>query len=254
VRHFLQTQSVSDSISLGAVGPLLSRYSVAAISLLLLLGFSAPQKTFAQPASFPLTATVGSGPDESFLVINFGSGPGETNVPGDDVAFGYLWGGSNNLDPTSWNMIDDISNAGIGFSNTNENYGPGLGHYVFGFSFDGLSNGSPIGTFSDPDGNFWNYYQAGDQNSSGYPIPSTDNVSSAEVGTWSYSYWGPDQLNLTDGSVDGWVFDPGLANPALPSAGPAAAPEASSWVSMLAGGALIVGLFWTKRHAAKGAK
>lgn len=244
MRQFTPAQNVPHLSRQKAVSSIF--FTFVGIALLMLLSLIVPSRSFAENAPFPLAATVGSGPDESYLVLNFATGPGETNVPGDDVAFGYLWGGVNNPDPTSWDMINDLTNAGIGFNNVNEDYS--FGHYIFGYSYDGLSNGS-YGVFSDADGNGWNYYQAGLQDSgTGYPIVSTDNVTSAENGVWSYSDFGPDGISLTDGSVDGWVFDPGIATPALPAGSTAAAPEASTLFSMLTGIALIAGFVVVKKR------
>lgn len=142
-----------------------------------------------------ITQTVGSGSNESFLVVDFQDGTVDHNY-----AFGYLYDGSR----TGADLIAAVSSGtGLGVTYL---YNGGA---VDGFSFNGHSE-------AGFDNNaYWSYYLGNDGRN------------------WSYSTTGIKGRTLSNGSWDGWSWDVNNADP-LPVTPTASAPvpEASTTASL----------------------
>jgi len=162
--------------------------------------------------------TAGSGPFESFLVIDF------AETGGDAFAFSYLHDGTK----TSFDMLNDVSAAGgLVFDVQFFDFGTGPLPFVNNFSFGGQTGNPDFFT-----GGGWRL-ELGTLND-----PTVD---------WTSAGVGVAERLLTDGSFDGWYNtfsndnDPRVPlRPIGSGAGAAAVPEPTSTVLCLIGvGALL---------------
>jgi hypothetical protein len=151
-------------------------FIAAGLSLALLLPFTSVAR--AGGSTLDLQDTIGSGPNTSYMVLDFG-----TPSSPDAFAFAYDWSGSQ----TDGSLIDALAAANVGFSDTSTTF-------TFGGTserqFDSFTLGA--NTFSDvtdPLG-YWNLWTS----------PDGTNWTSAIVGA--------DETPLTDGSWEGWTWVP----------------------------------------------
>jgi hypothetical protein len=167
-----------------------------------------------------VTATVGSGNNESYFVLNFDDGPNGADNPGSDYVFGYLWSSSNPA-PTGNDIILDLSSVGV---SVQETYDSEFDEYeVTGFSY---ASETQNGGYNPVTGNYWAYYQ-----SNGTALAQNPN-------NWDYAETGPDGETLTNDSYDGWIYS-GENTPVTPEVSPA--PESATWIGMLVAMAVILG-------------
>lgn len=135
-----------------------------------------------------LSATVGSGSSESYLVLDFENATATT--PDESYAFGYLYNQPvSGTQLSGFDMINALTNANIGFSSTYTYY-PSFGEDAIDtFTYKGFSEGD-FQTNS-----YWNYWLSPDGQH------------------WTSSFVGVNERPLTNGSYDGWAFDLNGANP-----------------------------------------
>jgi hypothetical protein len=166
------------------------------------------------PSSTSIAGTYGSGPDESYLVVNFDNGPGGANDPASNFVFGYLYGGVSNPAPNAYDMIEGLTNVGL--LSTTTYYSSFAEHEIDTFSFSSNTSGAPTG-YDNSTGAYWNYFWG-----------TTSTINPSGTTGWTTAGSGIDDETLTNGSVDGWVWE---------SSAPA--PEASSCISMALGLCLV---------------
>ena len=163
-----------------------------AAAFLLMAGVSAAH---AQTFTPLLTATVGTGSEETFLALDFKDG-----TPNDNFAFGYKYDGTK----TGADLLNALASSGL------------TTQYIF--------NGAAVNGFT-----FGSHSEAGFTNTSYWEYwKSTDGQN------WSYSSVGV-AAPLTAGGWDGWSFTTtgDEVPPVTPTTSmPAAVPEASSAVSL----------------------
>ncbi|GAB4452501.1 MAG: hypothetical protein OHK0029_03540 [Armatimonadaceae bacterium] len=155
-----------------------------------------------------LSATIGTGSNTSYFVLDFKNGPEPQSY-----AFAYRWDGAQ----TGGVMLDALAANVPTFSFTAQSFGS-FGRFVTGLGYDGkFQDNSPPNTLA-----FWSYWV------------STDGIN------WSDPGAGLDSRVLTNGSWDGWAWGPDFNNfPGPPPVTPfaaAAAPEPASFL-------LILGVF-----------
>lgn len=172
--------------------------------------------TLAQTLTPPLAATVGSGNQESFLVVDFAPGAGET--ADQSFAFGYLYNTpAAGQSVTALDMLNALTNpaSGTGLTDmtTVYNFGNSNETFVNSFQFQGDSQ---IGSSTD----YWTDWT------------SPDGINWTAAGT------GPEGIALSNGFYDGWRWNntpnyPG-PSPVTPFAAPAV-PETSPFALLLLG-------------------
>ncbi len=165
--------------------------------------------------------SAGTGPFESFLVIDF------SEHGGDSVAFSYLHDGSQ----TSLDMLNDVSAAGdLAFDFSVFDFGGGPIVFVDNFTYQ-----ANVGNDDFFSGGGWRF-ELGTLND-----PSID---------WTTAGAGVSDRVLTDGSFDGWynTFDnantPNAPLRPIGSGGAASVPEPASAVLIGVG---LAGLFARRR-------
>jgi len=203
--------------------------AVAALTALTLLP-GAYTAAYAQIAVPKLDATIADSPADltsptaftSYFVLDFHSG----SIP-QSFAFAYKWSGSK----TGGDLVDALSGAGIGFSDTFQTFPP-FGRFFDSFTYGGHSVATP-GDFSS----FWSYWN------------STDGLN------WTEAVNGSDLTPLVDGSWDGWSFTPSgsFLAPRTPLAG-TAAPEPGTFglLLMVGGTSGVAALAGRRRSSRKG--
>jgi hypothetical protein len=166
-----------------------------------------------------LSATVGSGVNESYLVLDFETSTSQT--PDASYAFGYLYSpSSTGAEPNGLEMIQALQSANIGFDDTATTYS--FGTAIDSFSYNDLSEG---GFQSN---GYWSYYT------------STNGVfgQSSNVGAGVRT--------LSNGSYDGWAWDTGSDPvPVTPFAASAVPEDGSAYLLLLA---LPFGFLATRRR------
>jgi hypothetical protein len=181
----------------------LSFFMTAACLMALPLG-----PVLAQAPQPLLSGTVGSGVNESYLVLDFETGTSQT--PDATYAFGYLYSPSTTgTEPNGLDMIQALQSANIGFDDTVTTYS--FGTIIDSFSYNGLSEG---GFQSN---GYWAYYT------------SPSSVFGQE------SNFGLVDRTLSNGSFDGWAWDTGSDPvPVTPFASNAVPEAGSAWLLLLA--------------------
>jgi hypothetical protein len=122
-----------------------------------------------------LSATVGSGVNESYLVLDFETSTSQT--PDASYAFGYLYSpSSTGAEPNGLEMIQALQSANIGFDYTATTYS--FGTAIDSFSYNDLSEG---GFQSN---GYWSYYTStngvfGQSSNVGAGVPVTPFAASA---------------------------------------------------------------------------
>lgn len=137
-----------------------------------------PGLAMAQPwtaADIALSGTAGSGSNASYLVVDFGSA---------SYAFNYLWNTPQTGTVTGADLIGALSDQatgvpGLSYAGT---VWPDMGLAVDSFGYDGHSG---VSNYPDPWWNYWTGAAGGTQESSGVGCSSRE---------------------LSNGSIDSWVF------------------------------------------------
>lgn len=173
------------------------RKILIAITLALAFTSSAAFAASWTSSDIKLSATLGSGSNASYLVVDFNSA---------SYAFEYLWDSSEAGSITGEDLILALSDSTTGIpglsiaSHTVDSYGL----MVDGISYDGHSG---LSNYPDP---WWNYW-----------VGSVGNSQES-------SYWGCSSIYLSDGSIDSWVFSTDWTQaPAIPGV-----PEPSSLLAL----------------------
>ncbi len=161
-----------------------------------------------------LSQTVGSGSNESFLVLDFQDGTAQPSY-----AFGYRYNGIQNVS----DEIAALANANIGF---------GLGYYTRYAPADNNPLGVAPTLFS-----YQGHSQDGGQTfgNSYWVLQTSPDGADAN---WTPSNFGASSTALTSGTYDAWSWN---AGPSFPGPAPvtprvsAAVPEAGAgWLALLA--------------------
>ena len=156
----------------------------------------------------PVSFTVGSGPDVSYLLID------ESTLSSAPLLFEYRYT-YDILNPISgYELLYEVTRlSSLDF--TTIFYGGGLGNSLDSVSYGGIT----VSSFTAPDfstGTYWSYYVAGGSEV-GEPLAAD---------LWKYAEVGMDSRFITPGSWDGWTFagwNPDFGAP--PSLSPALVPE-----------------------------
>jgi hypothetical protein len=156
----------------------------------------------------PVSFTVGSGPDVSYLLID------ESTLSSAPLLFEYRYT-YDILNPISgYELLHQVTRlSSLDF--TTIFYGGGLGNSLDSVSYGGIT----VSSFTAPDwstGTYWSYYVAGGSEV-GEPLAAD---------LWKYAEVGMDSRFITPGSWDGWTFagwNPDFGAP--PSLSPALVPE-----------------------------
>jgi hypothetical protein len=136
----------------------------------------------------PVSFTVGSGPDVSYLLID------ESTLSSAPLLFEYRYT-YDILNPISgYELLDEVTRfSSLDF--TTIFYGGGLGNSLDSVSYEGIT----VSSFAAPDfstGTYWSYYLAGGSEVD-EPVPAD---------LWKFSAVGMDSRFITPGSWDGWTF------------------------------------------------
>jgi len=156
----------------------------------------------------PVSFTVGSGPDVSYLLID------ESTLSSAPLLFEYRYT-CDILNPISgYELLHEVARfSSLDF--TTIFYGGGLGNALDSVSYGGIT----VSSFTAPDlstGTYWSYYVAG----------GSEVDEPLAAGLWKYAEVGMDSRFITPGSWDGWTFagwNPDFGAP--PSLSPALVPE-----------------------------
>ena len=156
----------------------------------------------------PVSFTVGSGPDVSYLLID------ESTLSSAPLLFEYRYT-YDILNPISgYELLHEVTRlSSLDF--TTIFYGGVLGNSLDSVSYGGIT----VSSFAlDGSGTYWSYYVAGGSEV-GEPLAAD---------LWKYAEVGMDSRFITPGSWDGWTFagwNPYFGGP--PSISPAVVPEPS---------------------------
>jgi hypothetical protein len=136
----------------------------------------------------PVSFTVGSGPDVSYLLID------ESTLSSAPLLFEYRYT-YDILNPISgYELLHEVARfSSLDF--TNIFYGGGLGNALDSVSYGGIT----VSSFTAPDlstGTYWSYYVAG----------GSEVDEPLAAGLWKYAEVGMDSRFITPGSWDGWTF------------------------------------------------
>jgi hypothetical protein len=156
----------------------------------------------------PVSFTVGSGSDVSYLVID------ESTLSSAPLLFEYRYN-FDSLNPISgYKLLHEVEKlSSLNF--TTIFYGGGLGNALDSVSYGGTT----VSSFTAPNwstGTNWSYYVAGGSEVD-EPVPAD---------LWKFSAVGMDSRFITPGSWDGWTiagWNPDFGGP--PSISPAVVPE-----------------------------
>lgn len=136
----------------------------------------------------PISFTVGSGPDVSYLVID------ESTLSSAPLLFEYRYNFDSNNPISGYELLNEVKRlSSLDF--TTIFYGGGLGNALDSVSYGGIT----VSSFTAPDwstGTFWSYYVAGGSEV-GQPLAAD---------LWKYAEVGMDSRLITPGSWDGWTF------------------------------------------------
>jgi hypothetical protein len=156
----------------------------------------------------PVSFTVGSGPDASYLLID------ESTLSSSPLLFEYRYTFDRNNPISGYELLHEVKGlSSLDF--TTIFYGGGLGNALDSVSYGGIT----VSSFTAPDwstGTYWSYYVAGGSEV-GEPLAAD---------LWKYAEVGMDSRFITPGSWDGWTFagwNPDFGAP--PSLSPALVPE-----------------------------
>jgi hypothetical protein len=159
----------------------------------------------------PVSLTVGSGSDVSYLLID------ESSLSSAPLLFEYRYTFDSNNPISGYELLHEVTRlSSLGF--TAISYGGGLGNALDSVSYGGIT----VSSFTAPDwttGTYWSYYVAGGSED-GEPLAAD---------LWKYAEFGMDSRFITPGSWDGWTFagwNPDFGAP--PSLSPALVPEPAS--------------------------
>jgi hypothetical protein len=136
----------------------------------------------------PVSFTVGSGPDVSYLLID------ESTLSSAPLLFEYRYT-YDILNPISgYELLHEVARfSSLDF--TTIFYGGGLGHALDSVSYGGIT----VSSFTAPDlstGTYWSYYVAG----------GSEVDEPLAAGLWKYAEVGMDSRFITPGSWDGWTL------------------------------------------------
>ena len=136
----------------------------------------------------PVSFTVGSGSDVSYLLIE------ESSLSSAPLLFEYRYTYDSNTPISGYELLHKVTRlSSLDF--TTIVYGGGLGN-----SLDSVSYGEiTASSFTGPNGytgTYWSYYVAGGSEVD-EPVPA---------GLWKYAAVGMDSRFITPGSWDGWTF------------------------------------------------
>lgn len=184
---------------------------ISVAAVLMTVGMTAAH---AQTFAPLITQTVGTGSEESFFTLDFQDGTTDHNY-----AFGYKYDGTQ----TGADFLTALSSGtALTVSSSTSSYGV----LVSSFGFNGH--------FKDSPGNsYWAYFTG------------------TNGQDWTYSEIGASDRTLSNGSWDGWSWDPDYhtGEDAAPRPlTPAAVPEASSAVSLGVLALLGAGAFAVRRR------
>jgi hypothetical protein len=136
----------------------------------------------------PVSFTVGSGPDVSYLLID------ESTLSSAPLLFEYRYT-YDILNPISgYELLHEVARfSSLDF--TAIFYGGGLGNALDSVSYGGIT----VSSFTAPDlstGTYWSYYVAG----------GSEVDEPLAAGLWKYAEVGMDSRFITPGSWDGWTL------------------------------------------------
>jgi hypothetical protein len=136
----------------------------------------------------PVSFTVGSGPDVSYLLID------ESTLSSAPLLFEYRYT-YDILNPISgYELLHEVARfSSLDF--TTIFYGGGLGNALDSVSYGGIT----VSSFTAPDlstGTYWSYYVAG----------GSEVDEPLAAGLWKYAEVGMDSRFITPGSWDGWTL------------------------------------------------
>lgn len=136
----------------------------------------------------PVSFTVGSGPDVSYLLID------ESALSSAPLLFAYRYTYDSNTPISGYGLLHEVAKlSSLDF--TTIFYDGGLGNSLDSVSYGGIT----VSSFAPPDwstGTYWSYYLAGGSEVD-EPVPS---------GLWKYAAVGMDSRFITPGSWDGWTL------------------------------------------------
>jgi hypothetical protein len=179
----------------------------------------------------PVSLTVGSGSDVSYLLID------ESTLSSAPLLFAYRYTFDSNNPISGYELLNEVKRlSSLDF--TTIFYGGGLGNALDSISYGG-TNVSSFTATNWSTGTYWSYYVAG---GSEVDEPLASNL-------WKYAEVGMDSRFITPGSWDGWTFagwNPDFGAP--PSISPALVPEpAPLQLEVLSVTALFIFFRWKQK-------
>jgi hypothetical protein len=136
----------------------------------------------------PVSFTVGSGPDVSYLLID------ESALSSAPLLFEYRYTFDSNNPISGYELLHEVARfSSLDF--TTIFYGGGLGNALDSVSYGGIT----VSSFTAPDlstGTYWSYYVAG----------GSEVDEPLAAGLWKYAEVGMDSRFITPGSWDGWTL------------------------------------------------
>jgi len=136
----------------------------------------------------PVSFTVGSGPDVSYLLID------ESTLSTTPLLFEYRYTYDSNTFISGYDLLNEVKRlSSLDF--TTIFYGGGLGNALDSVSYGGIT-ASSFTALDWSTGTYWSYYVAGGS--------EVDEPLAADL--WKYAEVGMDSRFITPGSWDGWTF------------------------------------------------
>jgi hypothetical protein len=149
----------------------------------------------------PVSFTMGSGPDVSYLVID------ESTLSSAPLLFAYRYTYDSNTPISGYGLLHEVAKLSS-LDVTTIFYGVGLGNLLDSVSYGGIT----VSSFAAPDWStytYWSYYLAGgsvripETSNDGFVI-AVDEPVPADL--WKFSAVGMDSRFITPGSWDGWTL------------------------------------------------
>lgn len=167
----------------------------------------------------------------SYLDISF-TDPNNGFADKSNYLFQYNWDSNAAVAPTGYDLLTAFTNDGLTESFTQYSFGAAVDQITYqapGSTSVSISNGVAGGWDPNNPDAFWDYFQS-------------SSLQQAEAGTETYSNYGVSSTTLAPGSVDGYIYDYGQADPVVPSGTVTPAPESSTLIGMGIGLSVLMSL------------